>query len=93
MMNTTETIGERFPNCHNPALKWIPGHAETLRIESALTPNDEGVETVCEFAHVFDFCDCAGECSPDTELTDAEWLDILTGMVETPCEAANGKEG
>ena len=72
-----QTIGERFPDCHTPELRWRPGERDTLHIESGLTPCSEGEVTVCEFADVADFCDMAGECSPDTMLTDAEWQSVL----------------
>jgi hypothetical protein len=73
----TKTIAERFPTCHDPALKWVPGKHDTLHIESALAPNIEGEETVQEFADVWDFCEYAGAFSPDMELTDEEWRNTL----------------
>lgn len=79
---TTATIAERFGNCHNPVLRWTPGDYETLRIKSGLTPCDEGEETVREFMGVDDFCDMAGDCTPDTELTDGEWEAVLKYMAE-----------
>lgn len=78
----TATISERFGNAHNPALKWIPGKPETLHIESALTPNNEGETTVMEFAGVDDFCERLGECNPDTEMTDTEWQNALAMLAE-----------
>lgn len=77
-----ETIGERFGNRHNPALKWIPGRPETLHIESALTPNNEGEETVRVFAGVGDFCEYLGECDEDTVMTDAEWQSVLVQLAQ-----------
>lgn len=77
---TTETIAERFGNRHNPVLRWTPGVRDTLRIESRFTPCSDGEQDVCEFVDVCDFCDAAGYCTPDTALTDAEWLSVLDGM-------------
>lgn len=80
--NTTATIGERFGNKHDPVLRWTPGKYDTLRIESRHTPCDDGEENVREFAHVYDFCTMAGDCSPETELTDSEWAEVLRLMAE-----------
>lgn len=74
------SIGDRFPPCHNPELRWIPGDYDSLHISSGLHPLDDGEETVCKFEDVGDFCVCAGSCSPDTVLTDAQWHDILAYM-------------
>lgn len=71
------SIGDRFPPCHNPELRWRPGDYESLHIESGLHPLDDAEVTVCGFQNVEDFCDRAGDCSPKTILTDAEWRDLL----------------
>lgn len=79
-MTTTKTIGERFGNSHNPCLTRNNETGE-LYIQSKFSCCD--YETIiCEFGGVDDFCDGAGDCSPDTELTDAEWDSILAGMAD-----------
>ena len=75
-----DSIGDRFPPCHNPELRWRPGDYESLHIESGLHPLDDDEATVCGFQHVEDFCERAGDCSPKTILTDAEWRDLLRHM-------------
>ena len=79
---TGESIGDRFPPCHNPELRWMPGDYDSVHIESGLNPLADGEVAVRAFQGVDDFCDFAGACSPDTILTDAEWEKVLRLMVE-----------
>ena len=79
---TMDSIGDRFPLCHNPELRWRPGDYDSLHIESGLNPLSDGEETVVQFTDVYDFCDRAGDCDPDTILTDAEWDAVLRFMTE-----------
>ena len=76
------SIGDRFPPCHDPELRWIPGDYDSIHIESGLNPLSDGEETVCKFIGVDDFCERAGDCSPETILTDAEWSAVLRSMAE-----------
>ena len=78
----TDSIGNRFPSCHNPELRWIPGNYDSLHIESGLTPLSDGEKSVMQFLDVHDFCDRAGDCDPDTVLTDAEWRAVLRFMAQ-----------
>lgn len=75
---TTQTVAEWFGNHHNPCLT---RHNETGKLEIQSEFSVADYETIItKFFSLGEFCTAVGECSPDDELTENEWSEILAWM-------------
>lgn len=64
---------------HNPVLRWMPGRAaETIKLESALTPADEGYTGECDYNNPYGvWGDDGSDDALDRPISDDDWEHLL----------------